>query len=192
RQTSPPRQSQRDSPQQIMQQWNNQAAGSSNARASASPAQRQQAPPPPPPPPPAAPVSRNPKHKALYDFPPQNPGELGLEKDTVYEILDKNPNGWWLGLRGGLEGWIPSNYLNPTPEPEAPARQAAPPPPRPNMANGNSGGAHQGDNMARLAAALASRSSPTSTTNSASNIPARPGMNRFQQQDDESDEEAWD
>ncbi|KAJ1944624.1 class II myosin [Linderina macrospora] len=183
-----------------MQQWNSQANNSSssagNAHASASPAPRQAAPrqaaPPPPPPPPAAPVSRNPKHKALYDFPPQNPGELGLEKDMVYEILDKNPNGWWLGLRGGIEGWIPSNYLDQTPEPEAPARQAAPPP-RPNMANGGaSANAQQGDNMARLAAALASRSSPTTASNRASNVPARPGISQFQQQDDESDEEPWD
>ncbi|KAJ2773826.1 class II myosin, partial [Coemansia linderi] len=89
---------------------------------------RSQPAPPPPPPPPAAAEPRHPRHKALYDFPPQNPGELGLETGVVYEIMDKNANGWWLGLRGGVEGWIPSNYLNQDPEPEAPPRRGAPAP----------------------------------------------------------------
>ncbi|KAI8323817.1 hypothetical protein GQ54DRAFT_332221 [Martensiomyces pterosporus] len=165
--------------------------------------------PPPPPPPPAPPAEpKSPRHKALYDFPPQNPGELGLEQGQVYEILDKNANGWWLGLRNGIEGWIPSNYLQPDPEPEAPPRRSPglSVPPKPSAmsasvaaANGDAGSQQQ-NSMAQLAAALASRSpngaangSPAST-GGRPNIPARPGMNRFMQanQDDSDDEEAWD
>ncbi|KAJ1719304.1 class II myosin [Coemansia erecta] len=139
------------------------------------------APPAPPPAPPAAP--QHPRHKALYDFPPQNPGELGLQAGMVYEIVDKNANGWWLGLRDGIEGWIPSNYLSPDPEPEARRAQATPVLPPPSaMRNGNVG--QQNDSMAQLAAALTSRGG------AAGGAPARPGMNRFMQ--DESDEEtAW-
>ncbi|KAJ1837422.1 class II myosin, partial [Coemansia sp. RSA 2703] len=135
------------------------------------------APPAPPPAPPAAPL--HPRHKALYDFPPQNAGELGLQAGMVYEIVDKNPNGWWLGLRDGIEGWIPSNYLSPDPEPETRRAQATPvlPPPA-----GMRNGAQQNDSMAQLAAALTSR-------NSGGAAP-RPGLNRFMQ-DDSDDEAAW-
>ncbi|KAJ2000679.1 class II myosin, partial [Coemansia sp. S85] len=151
--------------------------------------------PPPPPPPPAAAEPRHPRHKALYDFPPQNPGELGLETGVVYEIMDKNANGWWLGLRGGVEGWIPSNYLNQDPEPEAPPRRGAPAPVLPvppamrnSAVNGNS--AQPSDSVAQLAAALALRSPTGATANGSANAPARPGMNRFAQEDSD-DEEAW-
>ncbi|KAJ2396402.1 class II myosin, partial [Coemansia sp. RSA 2559] len=130
-----------------------------------------------------------------------NPGELGLEAGKIYEIIDKNTNGWWLGLRNGIEGWIPSNYLSADPEPDAPARQApaAPVLPRPpGLRNGGSGGGdlaasqQNGNSMAQLAAALAS-GSPTSAkapNNGQANAPARPGINRFAQEDSD-DEEAW-
>ncbi|KAJ2673980.1 hypothetical protein GGH99_006013, partial [Coemansia sp. RSA 1285] len=111
-----------------------------------------------------------------------------------------NSNGWWLGLRDGIEGWIPSNYLSADPEPDAPARQpvASPVLPRPPaLRNGGGGGSdftasQQNGSMAQLAAALAS-GSPTSAkapNNGHANVPARPGMNRFGQEDSD-DEEAW-
>ncbi|KAJ2227043.1 class II myosin [Coemansia sp. RSA 485] len=151
------------------------------------PARKQQAPPPAPPPAPPAPVY--PRHKALYDFPPQNPGELGLQAGMIYEIVDKNANGWWLGLREGVEGWIPSNYLSPDPEPEVRRAPMSPVLPKPsNMRNGNGVAAgHQGDSMAQLAAALTSRGGANGMANGGSST--RPAMNRFAQ--DDSDEEAW-
>ncbi|KAI9506281.1 P-loop containing nucleoside triphosphate hydrolase protein [Coemansia spiralis] len=201
-QQQPPRQQPQQQPQRtqarpsIDQHSNGSAVNGygqvAPAQAQAQAPSRKQPPLPPPPAPPAA--SRNPRHKALYDFPPQNAGELGLEAGKVYEIIDKNPNGWWLGLRNGVEGWIPSNYLNPDAEPEMAARQspAAPVLPRPpamrNGAAGN-GGAQQNGSMAQLAAALASRS-PNGTTNGAQGVPARPGINKFAQEDSD-DEEAW-
>ncbi|KAJ1961667.1 class II myosin [Dipsacomyces acuminosporus] len=171
---------------------NGAAAGTTNAAARTS---RPQAPPPPPPPPAAAAEPKHPRYKALYDFPPQNPGELGLEQGQLYEIIEKSPNGWWLGLRNGVEGWIPSNYLNQTPEPEAPPRKS------PAALTGINGNAEQQNSISQLAAALASRS-PANATNGAAaaavaaaaakpSIPTRPGMNRFAQ-DDSDDEEAWD
>ncbi|KAJ2232557.1 class II myosin [Coemansia sp. RSA 485] len=151
------------------------------------PVRKQQAPPPAPPPAPPAPVY--PRHKALYDFPPQNPGELGLQAGMIYEIVDKNANGWWLGLREGVEGWIPSNYLSPDPEPEVRRAPMSPVLPKPsNMRNGNGVAAgHQGDSMAQLAAALTSRGGANGMANGGSST--RPAMNRFTQ--DDSDEEAW-
>ncbi|KAJ2806831.1 class II myosin [Coemansia guatemalensis] len=160
-------------------------------------ARRPSAPPPPPPPPPAAAEPQNPFHKAMFDFKDTGDGMLGLEAGKAYEILEKNGTGWWLATRGGVEGWIPSNYLNP--EPEAPPRQSsvAPVLPRPpalrngSAANGTGGEPGQVDSMAQLAAALASRSPTSATpTDQKSNVPARPGMNRFAQEDSD-EEEAW-
>ncbi|KAJ2036465.1 class II myosin [Coemansia sp. S3946] len=170
------------------------AHGRPNGAAVSAPVRNQPAPPPPPPPP-AVVEPRHPRHKALYDFPPQNPGELGLEAGVVYEIVDKNANGWWLGVRGGVEGWVPSNYLSQDPEPEAPPRRGPPAPVLPvppamrnNAVNGN--GVQQSDSVAQLAAALASRSPTGATANGSANASARPGMNRFAQEDSD-DEEAW-
>ncbi|PVU86096.1 hypothetical protein BB560_006811 [Smittium megazygosporum] len=81
--------------------------------------QRQPAPPPP--------VNTNPVHVALYDYVPQNSGEMALENNTKYEITSKDPNGWWFGKNSrGESGWIPSNYLDPTPAPAQAALPARP------------------------------------------------------------------
>ncbi|KAJ2462229.1 hypothetical protein EV174_007140 [Coemansia sp. RSA 2320] len=116
--------------------------------------------------------------------------------------MDKNANGWWLGVRNGVEGWIPSNYLSPDAEPEAPppSSRRPPPPALPaaastrSLTNGHAQ-QQQPDGVAQLAAALASRSptgsTPTANGSRTNNVPApRPGMNRFAQEDSD-DEEAW-
>lgn len=38
-------------------------------------------------------------------------GALNFQGGVSVEVLDKAPNGWWLGKIGGQEGWIPSSYL---------------------------------------------------------------------------------
>lgn len=38
-------------------------------------------------------------------------GALNFSEGVSVEVLDKAPNGWWLGKIGGQEGWIPSSYL---------------------------------------------------------------------------------
>ncbi|KAJ2269213.1 class II myosin, partial [Coemansia sp. RSA 451] len=138
---------------------------------------------------------QHPRHKALFDFSDANSGMLSLEAGQLYEVLEKNDSGWWLGSRNGVEGWIPSNYLSP--EPEAASHQAphAPviPPPMA-MRNNPTGDVdnQQLDSMAQLAAALASRSPSNNVTPTSEkgHVPARPGMNRFAQEDSD-EEEAW-
>ena len=36
---------------------------------------------------------------------------LNFAEGVSVEVVDKAPNGWWLGKIGGQEGWIPSSYL---------------------------------------------------------------------------------
>ncbi|KXN67518.1 hypothetical protein CONCODRAFT_82259 [Conidiobolus coronatus NRRL 28638] len=79
----------------------------------------------PPPPPPAAPVAP-PKdmYKALYDFAASSDGEFTFNAGDIFEIVQKEDNGWWLAKKDGKEAWVPSNYLEEV-------KVAAPPPPPP-------------------------------------------------------------
>ena len=38
-------------------------------------------------------------------------GALDFTEGVSVDVVDKAPNGWWLGKIGGKEGWIPSSYL---------------------------------------------------------------------------------
>jgi myosin I len=80
--------------------------------------------PPPPPPPPAKPDI--PMYKAKFAFEGQE-GEMTLVKDELYELIEKDDNGWWLIKHGDEEGWAPNNYLELVPPKPTPT--AAPPPP---------------------------------------------------------------
>jgi len=80
--------------------------------------------PPPPPPPPAEPDV--PMYKAKFAFEGQE-GEMTLVKDELYELVEKDDNGWWLIKHGDEEGWAPNNYLELVPP--RPKAAAAPPPP---------------------------------------------------------------
>lgn len=102
-------------------------------------------PPPPPaaissPPPPPA-THSVPQFKAIYPFKSQEQGEIAFEKGDLLEIVEKEENGWWLARKDGIEGWVPSNYLeeyippkavSTPPPPPPPARRAAPTPPQVN------------------------------------------------------------
>ncbi|CEG82720.1 Putative Myosin I MyoA/Myo5 [Rhizopus microsporus] len=106
---------------------------------------------PPPPPPPTAPVAAPtppappappatpslPQYKAIYPFKSEEQGEIAFEKGDLLEIVEKDENGWWLAKKDGIEGWVPSNYLEEyvapkaaSPPPPPPARRAAPLPPK--------------------------------------------------------------
>jgi myosin-1 len=94
------------------------------------------APPPPRPPPAPAAAPEKPMYKALYDFDSANEGEMGLTKDELVEVTQKDDaGGWWLVKKGEMEGWAPSTYLELVPpKPKAapappPAAKRAPPPP---------------------------------------------------------------
>ncbi|KAF7724587.1 class II myosin [Apophysomyces ossiformis] len=90
---------------------------------------------PPPPPPPAAPSPPTtpslPMYKAIYPFQSQESGEIAFEKDDVFEIVEKDDNGWWLAKKDGKEGWVPSNYLEEYIAPKPAAAPPAPPARRP-------------------------------------------------------------
>lgn len=93
--------------------------------------------PPPPPPPPAAAVTpppppaapSAPQYKAIYPFKSQEQGEIEFEKGDLLEILEKDENGWWLAKKDGIEGWVPSNYLEEYVPPKVASTPPPPPPP---------------------------------------------------------------
>ncbi|KAM3585942.1 class II myosin [Umbelopsis sp. WA50703] len=93
-------------------------------------------PPPAPSPPAAAAVPSNPQYKCLYPFSSGEAGEISFVKDDIIEVLkQEDENGWWLARKDGIEGWVPSNYLEeytppkPVSPPAAPAPPARRPPP---------------------------------------------------------------
>jgi myosin-1 len=110
------------------------AATVNNSRPMANNAGRSVPPPPPPPtqaatpPPPPPPAPSTPQYKAIYPFQSQEAGEIAFEKGDLLEIVEKDENGWWLARKDGIEGWVPSNYLE---EYVPPVARATPPPPPP-------------------------------------------------------------
>lgn len=49
--------------------------------------------------------------RALYDYEAQDPSALSFRRDSIIEILTRQPSGWWDGLLGEERGWFPSNYV---------------------------------------------------------------------------------
>jgi myosin-1 len=63
-----------------------------------------------PPPPVQRPAS--PRYETLYDFEPEDDGEIAFSTGDVLKILEKDDNGWWLARKvNGDEGWVPANYV---------------------------------------------------------------------------------
>ncbi|KAF3068445.1 hypothetical protein GL218_08435 [Daldinia childiae] len=50
---------------------------------------------------------------ALYNFDPDQPGDLGFKKGDVITVLKKtdSANDWWTGMIGSKHGIFPSNYV---------------------------------------------------------------------------------
>ncbi|KAI1662069.1 DUF500-domain-containing protein [Daldinia decipiens] len=50
---------------------------------------------------------------ALYNFEPDQPGDLGFKKGDVITVLKKtdSANDWWTGMIGSRHGIFPSNYV---------------------------------------------------------------------------------
>lgn len=72
----------------------------------------------------AATVSRV---RALYDFTPSEPGELGFRKGDIIAVLESVYKDWWKGSLRGQTGIFPLNYVEKLtdPTPEELAREAA-------------------------------------------------------------------
>lgn len=51
--------------------------------------------------------------QALFDFAPQEEGELGFRRGDVIQVLDNSDPNWWKGGCHGLTGMFPRNYVTP-------------------------------------------------------------------------------
>jgi len=50
--------------------------------------------------------------KALYDYTPENPGDLAFQEGDILSVLDdSDPSGWWSGEMNGVQGYFPSNFV---------------------------------------------------------------------------------
>jgi endophilin-A len=57
------------------------------------------------------PMTRQPCCTALYDFDPENPGELGFKENEVITLLNKIDENWFEGSLHGRTGYFPVNYV---------------------------------------------------------------------------------
>ena len=64
--------------------------------------------------------------KALYDFEPQEDGELAFRKGDIIRVVNSAYEGWWKGELDGRIGIFPLTYIEiiPDPTPESIARDA--------------------------------------------------------------------
>jgi len=60
---------------------------------------------------PQKPQFNGPRAQALYDYESSAQDELSFTKDTIINILQQDPSGWWEGEIDGRKGWCPATYL---------------------------------------------------------------------------------
>ncbi|XP_064819687.1 growth factor receptor-bound protein 2-like isoform X1 [Oncorhynchus masou masou] len=51
--------------------------------------------------------------QALFDFDPQEDGELGFRRGDFIQVLDNSDPNWWKGACHGQTGMFPRNYVTP-------------------------------------------------------------------------------
>ncbi|XP_060774547.1 growth factor receptor-bound protein 2a isoform X2 [Neoarius graeffei] len=51
--------------------------------------------------------------QALFDFDPQEDGELGFRRGDLVQVLDNSDPNWWKGACHGQTGMFPRNYVTP-------------------------------------------------------------------------------
>lgn len=51
--------------------------------------------------------------QALFDFDPQEDGELGFRRGDFIHVIDNSDPNWWKGACHGQTGMFPRNYVTP-------------------------------------------------------------------------------
>ena len=51
---------------------------------------------------------------AIYDYEKLREDELELHEGDVIYVIKKNEDGWFEGIKDGVQGLFPGNYVTPT------------------------------------------------------------------------------
>ncbi|XP_015784850.1 protein enhancer of sevenless 2B [Tetranychus urticae] len=51
--------------------------------------------------------------QAMYDFTPQENGELGFKRGDIITVTDNSDQNWWEGEIDGRKGYFPATYVEP-------------------------------------------------------------------------------
>jgi growth factor receptor-binding protein 2 len=49
--------------------------------------------------------------QAMYDFQPQEAGELKFSRGNIITVIDKTDDNWWEGEIGAARGYFPATYV---------------------------------------------------------------------------------